>query len=166
VFLILTFLKLKKGQIWLFASATCDADFRGIYRVRQWIGRFGNGFSIFSLSDEGEWWSQVAWPWIAFSLKLSHAQRAFAVKSFYKKSDSYVAAQCEFRKKFGIHRNSKVPSAHAIKTWVDPCINNCSTTQGWLINCRFAPYSALMYHGHHHSFGDENKYNSFWRFSI
>jgi len=47
------------------------------------------------------------------------AQRAFAVKSFYKNNDSYVAAQREFRKKFGIHRNSKVPSAHAIKTWVN-----------------------------------------------
>ena len=47
------------------------------------------------------------------------AQRAFAVKSFNKNIDSYVAAQREFRKKFGIHRNSKVPSAHAIKTWVN-----------------------------------------------
>jgi len=46
-------------------------------------------------------------------------QRAFAVKSFYKNNDSYVEAQREFRKKFGIHRNSKVPSAHAIKTWVN-----------------------------------------------
>jgi len=44
---------------------------------------------------------------------------AFAVKSLYKNNDSYVAAQREFRKKFGIHRNSKVPSAHAIKTWVN-----------------------------------------------
>jgi len=47
------------------------------------------------------------------------AQRAFAVKSFYKNNDSYVAAQRGFRKKFEIHRNSKVPSAHAIKTWVN-----------------------------------------------
>jgi len=39
------------------------------------------------------------------------AQRAFAVHSFYRKNESYVAAQREFRKKFGIHRNSKVPSA-------------------------------------------------------
>jgi hypothetical protein len=31
------------------------------------------------------------------------AQRAFAVKSFYKNKDSYVAAQREFRKEFGIH---------------------------------------------------------------
>jgi len=47
------------------------------------------------------------------------AQRAFVIKSFYKNNDSYVAAQREFRKKFGIHRNSKVPSAHDIKTWVN-----------------------------------------------
>jgi len=47
------------------------------------------------------------------------AQCAFAIKSFYKNNDSYVAAQREFCKKFGIHRNSKVPSAHAIKTWVN-----------------------------------------------
>ena len=47
------------------------------------------------------------------------AQRSFGVKSFYKNNDSYVSAQREFRKKFGIHRNSKVPSAHAIKTWVN-----------------------------------------------
>jgi len=47
------------------------------------------------------------------------AQHAFTVKSFYKNNDSYVVAQREFRKKFGIHRNSKVPSAHAIKTWVN-----------------------------------------------
>ena len=47
------------------------------------------------------------------------ALRAFAVKSFYKNNDSYVAAQRECREKFGIHRNSKVPSAHAIKTWVN-----------------------------------------------
>ena len=31
------------------------------------------------------------------------AQCAFAVKSFCKDNDSYVAAQREFRKKFGIH---------------------------------------------------------------
>jgi len=47
------------------------------------------------------------------------AQHAFAVKSFYKNNDSYVAAQREFHKKFGIHRNSKVPSAHAIKRGVN-----------------------------------------------
>jgi len=47
------------------------------------------------------------------------AQRAFAVKSFYKNNDSYVAVRREFHKKFGIHRNSKMPSAHAIKTSVN-----------------------------------------------
>jgi len=31
------------------------------------------------------------------------AQRAFAVKSFYKNNDSYVAAQRDFSKKFGTH---------------------------------------------------------------
>jgi len=31
------------------------------------------------------------------------AQRAFAVKSFYKNNNSHIAAQHEFRKKFGIH---------------------------------------------------------------
>jgi hypothetical protein len=46
------------------------------------------------------------------------AQPAFAVKSFKKNNDSYIAAQHEFRKKFGIHRKSKLPSAHAIKTWL------------------------------------------------
>jgi hypothetical protein len=46
-------------------------------------------------------------------------QCIFSVKSFYKNNDSYVAAQHEFCKKFGIHRNSKVQSAHAIKTWVN-----------------------------------------------
>ena len=47
------------------------------------------------------------------------AQRAFAIKSFYKNNDRYVAAQCELRKKFWIHWNNKVPSAHAIKSWVN-----------------------------------------------
>ena len=36
------------------------------------------------------------------------AQRAFAIKSFYKNNDSYVTAKREFRKKFGIYGNSKV----------------------------------------------------------
>jgi hypothetical protein len=34
-------------------------------------------------------------------------------------NDSCVVAQREFRKKFGIQRKRKVPSAHAIKTWVN-----------------------------------------------
>jgi len=40
----------------------------------------------------------------------------FAVKAFYKYGDSFVIAQREFRREFGIHRNRAVPSAHAIKT--------------------------------------------------
>jgi len=46
------------------------------------------------------------------------AQRAFAVKAFYKNSDSFVIAQREFRREFRIHCNRAVPSAHVIKTWV------------------------------------------------
>jgi hypothetical protein len=46
------------------------------------------------------------------------AQSSFAVKAFYKYGDSFVIAQREFRREFGIHRNCAVPSAHAIKTWV------------------------------------------------
>jgi hypothetical protein len=33
------------------------------------------------------------------------AQRAFAVKAFYKNGDCFVIAQLEFRREFGIHRN-------------------------------------------------------------
>jgi transposase len=46
------------------------------------------------------------------------AQRAFAVKAFYKNGDSLVIAQHEFQREFGIHHNHAVPSAHAIKTWI------------------------------------------------
>jgi transposase len=46
------------------------------------------------------------------------AQRAFAVKTFYKHGDSFVIAQREFRRALEIHRNRAVPSAHSIKTWV------------------------------------------------
>jgi hypothetical protein len=46
------------------------------------------------------------------------AQSAFAVKAFYKIGDSFVIAQREFRREFGIHRNRAVPLAHAINTWV------------------------------------------------
>jgi len=48
----------------------------------------------------------------------TEAQRAFAVKAFYKNADSFVIARREFRREFGIHRNRAVPSARAIKTWV------------------------------------------------
>jgi hypothetical protein len=40
------------------------------------------------------------------------AQCAFAVKTFYKHGESFVIAQREFRREFGIHRNRAVPSAH------------------------------------------------------
>jgi hypothetical protein len=46
------------------------------------------------------------------------AQYAFAIKAFYKNGDSFVIAQHEFQREFGIHRNRAVPSAHAVKTWV------------------------------------------------
>jgi len=48
----------------------------------------------------------------------TEAQSAFAVKAFYKNGDTFVIAQREFRREFGIHRNRAVPSTHAIKTWV------------------------------------------------
>jgi hypothetical protein len=44
--------------------------------------------------------------------------RSFALKAFYKNGDSFVIAQREFRREFGIHRNRAVLSAHDIKTWV------------------------------------------------
>jgi len=48
----------------------------------------------------------------------SGAHRAFAVKVFHKNGDSFVITQCEFRREFLMHHNHAVPSAHAIKTWV------------------------------------------------
>ena len=39
-------------------------------------------------------------------------------KAFYKNGDSFVITQSEFWRDFGIHCNLAVPSAHAIKTWV------------------------------------------------
>jgi hypothetical protein len=45
-------------------------------------------------------------------------QRAFTLKVFYKNGESFVIAQREFRREFGIHRNRSVPSARAINTWV------------------------------------------------
>ena len=46
------------------------------------------------------------------------AQSDFPVKAFYKNGDSFVIAQRELRREFGIHRLHAVPSAHAIKIWV------------------------------------------------
>jgi len=51
----------------------------------------------------------------------------FAVKTFNKNGDSFVNAECEFRKEFGIHRNRAAPSARAIKTWVRNFEATCST---------------------------------------
>jgi hypothetical protein len=42
----------------------------------------------------------------------------FCCESVLQKGDSFVNAQREFRREFGIHRICAVPSAHAIKTWV------------------------------------------------
>jgi len=55
------------------------------------------------------------------------AQCAFVVKVFYKNGDSFVIAQREFLGQFGIHRNHAVPSAHAIKTWVQNFMATSST---------------------------------------
>jgi len=74
-----------------------------------------SGVAVNSVQFEMESWTR-AW-------------RAFAVKSFYKNNNSYGAAQREFRKKFRIHRNTKVPSAHAIKTWVNNCEETGSTVK-------------------------------------
>jgi len=52
------------------------------------------------------------------------AQGAFAVNAFYKYGDSFVIAQRESRREFGIHRNRAVPSGHAIKT----CVRNFEAT--------------------------------------
>ena len=46
------------------------------------------------------------------------AQSVFAVKVFYKNGDSFVIAQREFRREFGIYCNRIFPSAHTIETWV------------------------------------------------
>ena len=73
------------------------------------------GVAVNSVQFEMESWNGV--------------RRDFALKSFYKNNGSYVAAQREFRKKFGIHRNSKVPSAHAIKTWVNNFEETSSTVK-------------------------------------
>lgn len=46
------------------------------------------------------------------------AQRAFAIKSFYKNNDSVEVARREFRRQFNLGRHGRVPSAHAINTWI------------------------------------------------
>jgi hypothetical protein len=47
----------------------------------------------------------------------TEAPRVFVLKAFYKNCDSFVVAQREFRREFGIHRNRAVPSVHVIKTF-------------------------------------------------
>jgi len=72
------------------------------------------------------------------------ARRAFAVKSFYKNNDSYVSVQREFCKKFRIHRKCKVPSAHAIKTWVNNFEETGSTARRKVVVLKqFAPHRTL-----------------------
>jgi len=41
----------------------------------------------------------------------------FYCESVCKSGDSFVIAQREFGREFGIHSNRAVPSTHAIKTW-------------------------------------------------
>ena len=48
----------------------------------------------------------------------SSAQRALAVKAFYKNNDSVETARREFRRHFNLGRHDRVPSADAINTWV------------------------------------------------
>jgi transposase len=40
------------------------------------------------------------------------------MKAFYTNGNSFIIAQPEFRRMFGIHRNRAVPSAHTVKTWI------------------------------------------------
>jgi hypothetical protein len=59
------------------------------------------------------------------------AQHAFAVKALYKNGDRVVIARREFRREFGIHCNRAVPSAHAMKTWVENFEVTRSTLKMW-----------------------------------
>jgi len=44
--------------------------------------------------------------------------KCFCCESVLQNGDSFVIAQREFRREFGIHRNRAVPSGHAIRTLV------------------------------------------------
>jgi hypothetical protein len=55
---------------------------------------------------------------ILVAMEPSTGECAFAMKAFYKNGYSFMIAQHEFQREFGIHRNHAVPSAPAIKTWV------------------------------------------------
>lgn len=46
-------------------------------------------------------------------------QRALAIKMFYKNSDSFKAAQREFRRFYNLGRHGAVPSKHAITNWIN-----------------------------------------------
>jgi transposase len=48
----------------------------------------------------------------------SGPERAFAVSVYYRNGDSVIAAQRVFRHHYEIPPRGKVPSAHAIRTWV------------------------------------------------
>jgi transposase len=50
--------------------------------------------------------------------KWNAAQRAFAIKRFYKNNDNLEAARREFRRHFNLRRYDLIPSAHTIKIWV------------------------------------------------
>ena len=90
--------------------------------VRQWIRPFYNAVFFFWFGNNGtDADIAILLPTLKrlFALEpWTGAQRIFAVKAFYKNDYSFVIAQCEFRREFGMHRNRAVLSVHAIKTWV------------------------------------------------
>ncbi|KAJ4429694.1 hypothetical protein ANN_21895 [Periplaneta americana] len=45
-------------------------------------------------------------------------QRAFTIKAYYKNNYSFISAQRLLRRHYNIHRNDPIPSAHAIKIWI------------------------------------------------
>lgn len=56
-------------------------------------------------------------------------QRAYAVKAFYQNGNCYINARRAFRNHFNINRNQPVPSACAIKKWVQNFEETSSTTK-------------------------------------
>jgi hypothetical protein len=89
--------------------------------MRQWIGRFEVYFLPGFVGVKMMPWRQsVSIPQSVLDVmeNWTRARGFFAVKECYTNVDSFVIAQREFRREFGIHRNRAVPSAHAIKTWV------------------------------------------------
>ena len=48
----------------------------------------------------------------------SGAERAVAVRAYYKNGDCVAAARREYRRHFNLRRHDPVPSAHAIRLWV------------------------------------------------